>query len=196
MAITVITEPGIEPIRVADLKNDVKVDADLTEDDFLIAGLIKAARRWAEGFLRRALITQTLEVVFDKWPEKTVIKVPRAPLQSVASVKYYDEDDTEYTLSSGSYFVDTVSEPGRIVLNSGESWPSTALRPANAVIVRFDAGYGNDESDVPADMVHALRLLVGHWYENREAVASTGAVPKEVPFGVEALLWMDRVMEM
>lgn len=196
MAIAVITEPGIEPIRVADLKNDIKVDADLTADDYLVAGLITAARRWAEGFLRRALITQTLEVVFDKWPENSVIKVPRAPLQSVASVKYYDEDDTEATLSSGSYFVDTVSEPGRIVLNSGESWPSTALRPANGVIVQFVAGYGDDEGDVPADMVHAIRLLVGHWYENREAVATTGAVPKEIPFGVEALLWMDRVKEM
>ena len=29
---------------------------------------------------------------------------------------------------------------------------------------------------------------------NREAIATTGAVPKEVPFGVEALLWLDRNM--
>jgi len=192
MAITVITEPATEPIDLTDLKNDIKVDSDLTADDSLIDALITAARRWAEGFLGRALITQTIELTLDKWPDGDRIEVPRPPLQTVSSVKYYDQDDTEATLSSANYLVDTASSPGRIVLNSGESWPTTALRPANGVIVRFVAGYGDAASDVPATMVQAVRLLVGHWYENRLAVASTGAVPKEVPFGVEALLWHDR----
>ena len=41
---------------------------------------------------------------------------------------------------------------------------------------------------------HAARLLVGHWYENREAVAQGTTVP-EVPFAVEMLLTFNRPAE-
>lgn len=194
MPITVITEPALEPVKLADLKNDLKVDADLTSDDFLIEAFTKAARRFVESKAGRSLITQTLELTLDTWPATAVIRVPGPPLQTVTSVKYYGTDDGELTLSSGLYFVDSASSPGRIVLNHGEGWPATTLRPANAVIVRFVAGYGDDEKDVPDHLTHAIRLLAGHWYENREAVATTGAVPKEIPFGVDALIWPDRVV--
>jgi len=39
------------------------------------------------------------------------------------------------------YFVDAVSEPGRVSLGYSKLWPTEVLRPANAVCVRFTAGY-------------------------------------------------------
>ena len=193
MAIRVVTGPAVEPITIDDLKNDLKVDADLTADDALIRALGIAARRVAESIQNRALITQTLELALDGWPGGNTLEIPRPPLQSVTSIKYYDEDNTERTLDSGSYFLDTYSQPGRVVLKADQSWPDAVLRPASGVIVQFVAGYGDEESEVPETTVQAIRLLVGHWYENREAVSSTGAIPKEVPFGVMSLLWLDRV---
>jgi len=193
MAVTVITEPAVEPISIDDLKNDLKVDSDLVLDDALILGLGKAARVLAEKVQGRALITQTLELTLDGWPAKGFFELPCPPLQSVTSITYYDEDDNAATVDSGTYFVDTVSEPGRVVLNSGESWPSTTLRAVNAVVVRFVAGYGAEGADVPETVRNAIRLLVAHWYENREAISTSGAVPKAMPFGVQALLWLDRV---
>jgi uncharacterized phiE125 gp8 family phage protein len=193
VAIRVVTGPAVEPITIDDLKNDLKVDADLTEDDALIRALGIAARRVAESIQNRALITQTLELALDEWPCGNTLEIPRPPLQSVTSITYYDEDDTGHTLDPGSYSVDTYSQPGRVVLNADQSWPDEVLRPANGVIVQFVAGYGDEESEVPETTVQAIRLLVGHWYENREAVSSTGAIPKEVPFGVMSLLWLDRV---
>ena len=193
MAIRVVAGPTVEPITIDDLKNDIKVDADVAADDALIRALGIAARRVAESIQNRALITQTLELALDGWPGGNSLEIPRPPLQSVMSIKYYGEDDTEHKLDSGSYQVDTYSEPGRVVLKADQSWPEEVLRPANGVVVQFVAGYGDAESDVPETTVQAIRLLVGHWYENREAVSSTGAIPKEVPFGVMSLLWLDRV---
>lgn len=192
MAIRVVTEPAVEPISVDDLKVDLRIDSDLTAEDYLLVALITAARRWCEGVLRRTMITTTLELILDAFPGGDTIELPRPPLVSVTSVKYYDEAETEATLSAANYQVDTYSQPGRIVLTATGAWPSTALRPANGVIIRYVAGYGAEESSVPATFVQAIRLLAGHWYESREAVASTGAVPKEIPFGVEALLMVDR----
>lgn len=194
MPIKTITAPAIEPIPIHEIKADLRIDGDLTDHDYLIRGLVVAARITCEKILRQALITQTLEQVLDTWPDGDRIELQRPPLQSVTTVKYYGTDDSEQTLSSGLYFVDTVSKPGRVVLNDGESWPTATLRPANAVIVQFVAGHGDDESDVPEHYRHAIRLLVGHWYENPSAVATSGAVPKELALGVRALLGLDRVL--
>lgn len=52
------------------------------------------------------------------------------------------------------------------------------------------------EQDVPAvneTQRHACRLLVGHWYENREAVSD--AAGAEVPMAVQMLLQINRPAE-
>lgn len=196
MALTTITEPAIEPIALADLKNDIRVDSDLTADDFLISAHLASARRYIEKVVDRALITQTLELTMDAWPTGDRFELPRPPLQSVTSIKYYDTDHAEYTLSSDDYYLDTASSPGRVVLEFGSTWPAVALRSVNGIIIRFVAGYGDEESDVPEHLAHAVRLLAGHWYENRGAVETGGAQPKEIPLGVNSLLWLDRVVTM
>lgn len=108
-------------------------------------------------------------------------------------IKYYNTSDTEVTFSSADYFVDTKSEPGRIVLNYDKSWPSTTLRPANGVCVTFVAGYGDAATDVPEKVKQALLLLIAGWYEQRESFVTTGVNINPIPFAVDALLWQDRV---
>jgi len=108
-------------------------------------------------------------------------------------IAYYDTSDTEAFIDAGHYFVDMKSEPGRIVLNYSKSWPTTVLRPANGVCVTFQPGYGDAATDVPKSVRQAMLLLIGHLYENREAVLTTGMNPIVVPMAVESLLYQDRV---
>lgn len=192
MALKLITGPAEEPVSLAEAKLHCRVDID--DDDALISGFITAAREVVEGIARRALIEQTLELVLDEFPGEDRLTLPRPPLLSVTSVKYTSEAGVEATFSSSSYVVDTDSEPGRVVLKSGYSWPATTLQVVSGVRVRFKAGFGDEAADVPQRYKQAVGLLVSHWYENREAIATSGAVPKEVPFGVMALLWLDREM--
>lgn len=58
------------------------------------------------------------------------------------------------------------------------------------IAVRYQAGYAaaDDRSTVPAPIRHAILLMVGHLYSNRDAVTTTAAQPAQLPFGVEALL--------
>lgn len=46
--------------------------------------------------------------------------------------------------------------------------------------------YNEHGNTMPADLEHAVRLLVGHWYNQREAVAS--ATMNEVPLGMYSLV--------
>lgn len=190
MGLKLITVPAIEPVSLPEAKLHLRVDID--DDDTAIVGQIMAARRWAEKATWRAFNTQTWELTLDAFPGVTWIQLPWPPLQSVTSVKYTVDAGTEYTYASSNYIVDVDNEPGKIVLKSTSTWPSDTLYPVNGVRIRFVAGYGDDAEDVPEHYRQAILLLLGHWYENREQVVVSGAVPKEVPLGVEALLGIDQ----
>lgn len=167
-------------------------DAPASAEDALLEALITTAREWCEGYQNRAYISQTRELWLDDWPGADYIKIPLPPLQAVNSIKYYDTDDTAATMDTVDYFVDTKSEPGRVSLAYSKSWPTTTLRPINGVCVEFEAGYGDAANDVPYRVKQAMLLLIGHLYEHREQ--STEKALSEIPFGVKALLGLDRVV--
>ncbi len=112
------------------------------------------------------------------------------PLASVTSVKYPDSAGTQTTLAASEYTVDTAVTPGRLFLKYGHYWPVTILQPHSAVVVRFVAGFGA-ASAVPEDLRQALLLLVGHFYENREAVIPQSGVsinPAVVPLAYDSMI--------
>jgi uncharacterized phiE125 gp8 family phage protein len=190
MKIKTITAPVTEPVTLTEAKAQCRVD--IATDDALITSYISAARLYCERIDWRSFMTQTLEVWFDTWPGADEIAIPRPPLQSVTHVKYYDEDNVEATLASSAYYVDTISTPGRIVLNADESWPAMTLRPANGLVVKFVAGWAS-AGEVPQTIKQAILLVIGHWYENREA-STVGAVDRAIEMGVEAC-WVSSTRE-
>ncbi len=191
MALKLITAPATEPVTSTEAKSHLRVDT--TADDTLIGTLITAARQHVEAHLRRALITQTWELVTDAFPVGDVLRLPLPPLVSVTSIKYTDEDGAESTFSSGLYVVDTDSTKGRVVLKNGEAWPSVTLAAANGVRVRYVAGYG-EASAVPRPIRQAILLLIGTMYENRESVlVAQGVTVAQLTFGVDALLMPYRI---
>lgn len=192
MALTVVTEPAVEPVSLTEAKLHLRVD--ISDDDNLITPLIQAARETVEDISRRALITQVWKYILDEFPSGDEIVLPLPPLQSVASITYKDQDGSSFTFSSGDYIVNTDADPGKVVLGYGKAWPSTTLYPTGAITVQFTAGFGDASTDVPRKYIQAMLLLIGHWYENREAIQTTGAVPKEIPLAIDALLWLDRNM--
>jgi len=201
--IKVVTDWTASAVATSDQKSFMRVD--FSDDDSLIAELIKASQNVIQTYLNRAITTQTLELYLDRLPfyndlklqegiytapdieyNSNYIVLPRPPVASVTHVKYFDDSDTESTFSSSKYYVDLISEQARIVLRTGESWPTvTETRNANAYVVRYVAGYGG-ASDVPPPIVQAIKLLTTHLYENREAVTSLSV--NTIPYTIGALL--------
>ena len=187
----ITTPPADEPITLAQAKAHLRVD--FTDDDVLIGALIVAAREYCEDVLGRALMAQTIEGVLDGEPGD-VILLPRPPLLSVQSIKFYDENDVATLVDPAEYLVDRTSQPGRVVLNAEGEWPDVNLRPANSVTIEFTAGYGDDAADVPAKFRQAMLLLIAHWYTHREEVSVGSGSAMPVPFAAAALLGVDRVV--
>jgi hypothetical protein len=112
------------------------------------------------------------------------IKLPRPPLQSIVSINYTDMGGAPQVLDPSQYIVST-GTPGRVCPAPGTIWPFTQYL-ADAVRIRFLAGYGDTADKAPSCVRTAMKLLVGHYYKNREA--TTELPTKELPLGVADVL--------
>lgn len=170
IALKLVTPPAREPVSLALAKSHLR-GIDHADDDNIIQGLIISARRNAEGFQNRAYLEQTWDMWLDAWLGKDCIDIKLPPLQSITSIKYYDTSDVEYTLATTEYDVDTYSEPGRVVLKSGKTWPSTTLRPSNGIVIRFVAGYATYSSTVSTSGTSVTKTagddFVTSWQEGK-----------------------------
>lgn len=179
---TVYTAPTTEPLSLDEAKAHCRIIGD-DENDYLTS-LISAARSHVETVTSRAVWTQTLRLTLDEFPACGVIELQRPPIQSLTSVTYVDYAGATQTLATTFYTSDILSEPARIVLNDGQSWPTTYVQP-HPITVQFVAGW--TAVTAPPVLKHVLRLLVGHWYAMREPVV-VGTIVAKVPRTVEALL--------
>lgn len=184
MGLTLITPPAAYAVTTSEAKAHCRVDG--TDDDTLIDGLIAAATEYAEQYTGRSLAAQTWKLTLDAFSDS--ILLPKGPVQSVASVKYFDAAGDEQTVSAGDYTLDNTSDPAWIVRNSDASWP-TPMDGANVVSVTYATGY----STVPAPIKQACLLLIGDWYRGRENTSLVNNQPLEMPHAVTALLCNYRV---
>lgn len=180
------TAPTLEPFTVEEAKAQIRsVQA---QEDALVTSYIKSARAAAEAHLGRVLLTQTWTLAISDFV--TVIPLPfAAPLQSVTSVKYYDEAGVQQTLSSTAYTVDTRSRPGRIALASGQSWPAVqSLRRVNRIEIVYVAGWTSRDL-IPEDIKQGMRVLIGSMDADRDGMGP-GA---EQALRVAKSFWTDKV---
>ena len=189
MASRLITAPAVEPVTLAEAKAHLRVDH--TAEDALIAMYLQAARQDCEEWTARAFVTQTWELVLDKFPADEIL-LPRPPLQSVESVKYDDAAGQETTLATTEYDVDSASQPGWVVpVTTG--WPTSTFEGINSVRIRYVAGYLMPDSPadltsaIPGSIKAAILLHLGRLYENREDVV-VGTVVNAMPIGTAEYL--------
>jgi len=171
--------PAAEPLSTADAKAHLRVDH--TDDDTLIADNVTAARSHIEAVTGTRLVTQTVTVKTSVWAE--LASLPIAPVQSVV-ITYQDATDTTQTLAGSVYEARLDGLEASVVLKSGQAWPSTY--PGSLVTVTAVVGYGVADA-VPAPIVHAIKMIVGDMYAQRET-AGDGSSAVAVAATVDALI--------
>jgi uncharacterized phiE125 gp8 family phage protein len=174
----------------------------------LIEGLIASARDWCESYTGRAFVFQTIALTLDGFPygggyfnraireaptlnnflptHSGIISLERPPFHAMTSIVYLDSTATLHTLDPSIYRVISGSKSiPKLTTQPNKIWPVTYPLIGSAVIT-YVAGYSADASKVPEGIKAAIKMLVSHWYNNRDAVAEGGMAP--VPLTVEALL--------
>ena len=184
MTLVLIQGPAAEPVSLAQAKAHLRVDSDA--EDALIASLIITSRLHVEAALGLALLTQSWTWLIDAWPDLGELRLPLRPIQSIGSVRVYDEAGVAQTLSPDTYSLDGAGAPARLVRGRGRIWPPPG-RSANGIEVALSAGFGDNPEDVPQPIRQAVLLLVAHWYEHREPL-DLGAPTAPIPADVSQLL--------
>lgn len=180
-----VTPASSGPITLAQVKTHCRVPH--TEEDDSIELMIDAAIALIDGYggiLRTALIEQTWQQDFPYFPY-CEFRLALGPLISVTSITYYDTNNVQQTLATSVYAAFSDASGPFFKLKDSQSWPSTFYRD-DAVRVTWKAGFGATADFVPADLKHAMLVLIGHWFENREMV-NIGNITSELAMMFDAL---------
>lgn len=142
------------PVTLAQVKFQLRLEADDDLDDDLLLAYLAAARHRAEEFCNQVFAPRQVDVLFEGAIPAAGLALPyRAG--SVDAVVYYDSAGAEFTVPEGDYFLDPVS--AKVIAPGG--WPSGAI----SHYVRFQALPPEDLSGV----VVAMLLMCADLYDTR-----------------------------
>ena len=171
------------PVSLNEVKAHLRIDA--SDEDALLASMIRAATNTAEDYIGRALITQSWSLFLDHWPAGRRVDLPKSPTQSVDSIRVFADDDTSVMYAPANYYLNAASDPAGIFLRRGVA-PPIPTRVTNGIEIKFVAGYGPSQADVPVPIVEGIKNLVGYWFEHRDAVTPNYRTAS-LPVSVDAL---------
>jgi len=181
------TAAVLPAVSLIDAKIYLKQDFD-TEDS-LITSLIAAATKTVEVFLRASLLTQTLVLQMDCFPDSRVIELKNGPVQSLTHIKYYDSNSTLQTWTqSGNYALDNKSVPPVAYLEPDIYWPEVKSDKRNAIEIEYICGY-TAATLIPAEIITAIKFIIKHLYDNRDLYVFGEGQAVELPKSAEWLLW-------
>lgn len=173
-----LTPPVVEPVSLAEVRAQLRMTSDQTDEDAFLLAAVATARRLIERRLGISLVATRYRAT---WPAGVVLlELPNPPLlvdADHALIVSVDGDD----LAETDYTVDADLQPAEIELDT----------PADGtVVVTYWAGVAPGAGIAP-QLRSALLMYVGHLHTNREA-SSTDA-PAAVPLAFEALLASESV---
>jgi hypothetical protein len=165
-----VTPPVTEVLTVPEARLHLRVDA--SEEDGLIADLIEAAVAYLDGWggvLGRGIMPQQWAEEFRGWGDLplslpdvgdfTVVGIDAAGAEVPAASSSIAATRGGWVVTCAGGTVDKVRVTYQVAL------PPSRLPAAKAIV----------------------KLLVGHWYEHREAVA-TGTIATDLPMGATAMI--------
>lgn len=183
MGLRLVTAATADIVTLAEAKAHLRVSFD--DDDDYITGLRAAARDWLSGedsWLGCSVVEAGWELTMSSFPAGE-IRLPKAPLKTVDGVFYTPSDGGAEVELTGFRTLDAGIKAGGYILPAKNTdWPETDNEPGS-VRIAFTSGFAT----LPASIKHAAQLMIGHWYENREA--ATEANMEDMPLAVDALLY-------
>lgn len=181
-------EPADTPVSVAEAKNHMRYQE--TDADPAIDLMIKATTTFVEQFLNRQLITATYTLKFDVLHDPIVLPFP--PLINVEddAIAYTDTSGSSQTVTASLFEIDNQTEPGLVLLSFNQSWPTDVRTQHNGITITYTAGYGTEQSSVPANIRHAILMGASDLFEHRE---SQSEVRLQENQAFMSLLWPYRI---
>lgn len=179
MMLTEVTAVPGATLPVEALKDHLRMGAGFAlppGQDGLLESYLRAAIAAIEGRIAKALIARRFSWEVSSWREPQAL--PIAPVSALQSLTLYAADGAPFVVALPQLRLMADLHRPRIAGMPG-------LPSDGRAVVEFDAGFGPDWADVPADLRQAVLLLAAEFYEHRhdDGTASAG-----LPMGVVTLI--------
>lgn len=178
-SLSIVTDATGEPVSVGEIREHLRIDS--TREDRLLESYTKVAISYGENLTKRDFMEKTRKLVLDNF--QSIIELPRPPLSTAASnvtIRYTNTTGGTSTcvkssISTCNYVVDYDSEPGKIILGYGYTWPD--VRPIkNAVRITYKSGYAissvTSNVTTPEPIKQWIKVRVGQMHNFRQPVVS------------------------
>jgi uncharacterized phiE125 gp8 family phage protein len=193
-----VTAPAEPVVTLAEAREALDIDTEgsppVSEHDDLIEKAVAAATAeldGPEGWLGRALVTQTWKLLLPRFPgssgSSAGIPLPLTtgkaltspPATVVSAITYSDTDGVVQTLDAAAYRVLSEAEPNVVEPIYNTAWPaSRATR--HTLAITYTAGFGA-ASEVPEDIKTYIKARVRQFYDN-PSLLTVGVSVSETPF--------------
>lgn len=165
-------------MRLAEAKEYLRISGD--GEDGLVSSLISGARARIEALAGVAMISRTLRVTMDGWPqgaiEKRTVVMPVRPADELVAVRVFDRAGVAETVTGR--FSLARGRSARLVWTSGAfPWPG---QRHNGIEVDYVAGFGEEPDDIAEALRLAVKRLVAHAYQKRDGETLNGPLPEDV----------------
>ena len=151
-----------EPISVEELRQHLRIE-DNDEDSYLLM-LIGSARALAENYIDGIIADREYLLTLDGFSSSITLPLRPVDPDSI-TITYFDEAGDSQTIAEYEYKSDSFKT---IVFPAyNESWPITEAG-FNKVTITLTAGLAGAEGSMPLDVKHALLMIAGTLYDQRE----------------------------
>lgn len=158
-----ITPPSALAVDLVTAKANLRIDDD--DMDALVTSWIEGVTSTMENEIGQLMISQTWDVMLDRFADR--IALPH-PATEITSVSYVDQDGLTRQLSPILYRIIRTRYES-ILVPRGIAWPATAVDD-EAVTIRVVCGYGPDYQSTPP----SLKLyIIGKLVEQFDSAALT-----------------------
>lgn len=178
-----------EPVTLSEAKAQCRMADDDSEDAF-IDSLRTPARAYVERCSRYSWVAAAREESFGQWGD--FLEIYRRPITSIDSISYTEEsgavvevEKIDPAVVPEGFLAPLGRFPVRIYPAIDGDFP--ALGDGGAITVAYTTGSLAVTSEEYLMGKRAMLLLIGHWFEFREAAAA-GIVSSEIALAVSSLL--------
>lgn len=151
----VVSEAAAAPLPLAEAKAFLRIAS--SEEDALLAGLLRSAIATCEAFTGRLMIARDVTETVPAAPGW--VRLSAAPVGAIGTVAAVDGEGEETALAPSGYAVDIDA--------AGEGWVRAAAG-GSRIRVGYRAGLAEDWNGVPEPLRQGVVRLAAHLYAERE----------------------------
>lgn len=151
------------PVPLAEAKAYLRIN--VSDEDALLAGLLRAASDMCEAFTGRALVERAVAEVLAAPTIWT--RLGAAPVRAIQGVEALAEEGTATALAATAYALDVDA--------AGDGWVRLLqVAGAKRIRVSYQAGMASDSNGLPEALRHGIVRLAAHLYVHRDRADGAG----------------------